>query len=196
MDQKLFSSIYIDNKSDKTLVLLHGTGGTESDFLFLDDLLENKFNIISIRGNVSENGMPRFFKRISFGVFDQKSIEIETDKFSRFIKARNLDPKKTWYLGYSNGANMILATLFYYPELVEKAVLLHAMLPFEPEDIDLSEAEVFFSYGLNDHMITPEQSKEAIEKLKTKKARIQEYSYPGGHEISEKEIDDVIKFLN
>src|SRR5260221_8500204 len=84
---KLFDHIFIDNHAERTLFLLHGTGGSREDFLFLNDALKKKYNLVGIQGNVDEHGLSRFFKRLSVGVFDQKNIREETEKLQRFMNA-------------------------------------------------------------------------------------------------------------
>lgn len=199
---QLFDHIALDNKSTKTLFLLHGTGGGKQDFLFLDELLGKKYNIVSLKGNVDEEGVSRFFKRDSMGVFDQESIKEESEKLHTFITTwidmHKLTPEQLFFLGYSNGANMLLATLFYYPEILKQLVLLHPMLPFtiKKRSINLSQHKIFVSMGAYDQIITLSQSQELIDTLKSCGAKLTIKEYPGGHEISEKEINDVVEFLN
>ncbi|MDQ5951848.1 MAG: phospholipase/carboxylesterase, partial [Patescibacteria group bacterium] len=118
----LFQHVFIDNKAEKTLFLLHGTGGSEHDLLPLVKELSDQYNFVGIKGNIFEHGMARFFERDEFGVFDQDSITTETKKLSEFIEAwksnRAIANENTAFLGYSNGATMIVALAFYYPELV------------------------------------------------------------------------------
>ncbi len=199
-DLTLFNNTYIHNHADKTLVTLHGTGGGENDFLFLNDRLSDAYNILGLRGNVDENGLNRFFKRKSFTVFDQDNIRGEAGKLQQFIQAwmkkyeMNLD--QFVFLGYSNGANMLLATLFYYPELLKNTVLLHPMLPFKPnEPIDLSENTILVNYSVNDELITEEQSITLIELLRSYKAQVTFKTYSTGHQLSAHELEDVITYL-
>lgn len=195
----MFDHIFIDHQAPKTLILLHGTGGNKSDFLFLDQLLDRSFNLLGIQGNVLENGMPRFFKRNSFGIFDQDNLRQEAEKLHQFITHwgddHNLTTDDLAFLGYSNGANMILASLFYYPNDIKTAALLHPMLPFTPPAISLKGSRFFVSAGLHDQMISLDQSQMVVETLKEKGAELVVNQYPGGHEISHQEIQDVAEFL-
>ncbi len=196
---QLFDHTFIDNKSPKTLVLLHGTGGTKSDFLFLDDSLHHRFSLLALQGNVLENGMSRFFQRKAVGVFDQKSIKEEAEKLFSFVSEwcikHNTKVQDLIFLGYSNGANMILATLFYYPNLIYTAVLLHAMLPFTPDDILLKNHSLLITGGQQDHMVSAEDQAKLSEVLQKSEAILEIKRYPGGHEISKNEIHDVETFL-
>ncbi len=198
---KLFYHIFIDNKSSQTLFLLHGTGGSTGDFLFLNELLEKKYNIVALKGNVDENGMTRFFKRHALGVFDQENIKQEAEKLHKFIttwmEEHKITSEKLFFLGYSNGANMLLATLFYYPNILKHLVLLHPMLPFKIKDhsLDLSNHKIFVSMGQYDEMVPKSQREELVETLKSSGAKLTIKEYPGGHEIGEEEINDVVEFL-
>ncbi len=195
-----FGTTTIDNNTGKTMFLLHGTGGTERDFLFLDEVLHKQFTLVGLRGNVDENGMSRFFKRHSEGVFDQKSISEESGKLGQFISEwtnkHSLNPKDTFFLGYSNGANILLSTLFLYPDNLQTLILLHPMLPLDPPNgLDLSGKKIFVSYGANDAMIAPGASKRVGSVLEKHKATIFLREYPGGHGLSQNEIDDAVEFI-
>ncbi len=198
----LFTHTIIDNKADKTLFLLHGTGGTENDFLFLDELLDKKYNLVGLRGNIVESGMSRFFKRHSVGVFDEKSIKNESEKLRKFIKSwmslHKIKIDDLVFLGYSNGANILLATLFYYPEVIKNLVLLHPMLPFEPntDSLNLTSHTAFLSYGKDDHLISEEDSKKIINLLSSLNANLTVKEFASGHEVTQTEIDAVVTYLS
>lgn len=199
-DLELFIYKHVDNKAPKTLFLLHGTGGDENDFLFLDNILEQQYNLVAIRGNVQENGMNRYFKRSAAGVFDQENIREETQKMSRFLKAWEkkfaVTPDTSIFLGYSNGANMILAMLFYYPDLIKNSVLLHPMLPFEPEPTTrLTDHTVYVSIGSRDTMIPFDESIKTTQVLTDMGANLTVKEYNSGHGITDQEIDDVAGYL-
>lgn len=191
----------IDHQADKTLFLLHGTGGSKNDFLFLDQLLNKKYNLVGLQGNINEDGMTRFFRRFSSGVFDQENITEETTKFSVFIEAwmkeKSLNSDQTSFLGYSNGANMILATLLRFPELIKNAILLHPMLPFsvEANSLDLSNHSLLITHGLHDQMINENDYKAVKETLTSLYAKPILHQYHSGHEVTQQELKDVVRFL-
>lgn len=197
---QLFDSLFINNLSPKTLVLFHGTGGDKSSLLFIDDYLGHKYNLLSLQGNILENGMPRFFKRTGPGIFDQQSIDEEVTKLKVFlenwceINSHNIND--LIYFGYSNGANMILSTLFTYPDIVSISVLLHPILPFIPPAIDLKNKIIYISNGSSDPMVPVSEQLELKEVLEKRGASPIVKEYPGGHGISDSEIKDVINFLN
>ncbi len=196
---QFFHHLYINNNASRTLFLLHGTGGDEHDLIPLVQNLKHRFNFLSLRGNVVEQGMARFFARSSPGVFDQESISQESAKLSRYVNAwYRANPKSSnhpVFLGYSNGANMILATLFKYPDLIKTAVLLHPMLPFTPGDLILSSHHFLITYGNNDVLIPQTLSRKVIKTLKQRHAQVQVFSHSGGHEISFAEVNAIETFL-
>ncbi len=195
-----FKYSQIDNGAKKTLFLLHGTGGDEHDLLFLDEFLDKKYNLVGLRGNVQEKGMNRFFRRISFGVFDQENIKEEAGKLGTFIRSwmekHKVSSEDLTFLGYSNGANMLCAMLFYYPQLMKNLVLLHPMLPFEPEfNQKYSDTRAFVSIGLQDHMISPSESKKVVDTLERLGVECTIKEYDSGHGVTEQEIRDIVGYL-
>lgn len=102
--------IYQAGTNDVTLLLLHGTGGNEFDLLPLAKHIDPNANVLSVRGNVLEYGMPRFFKRLAMGVFDMDSLAEETEALYQFVddasKQYNFNRANVIPVGYSNGANI------------------------------------------------------------------------------------------
>lgn len=189
-----------NESAQKSLFLLHGTGGTENDLFHFVEPFEKSYTLVGLLGNVQESGMARFFKRSLEGILDQESIKFESKKFADFIlsfaKSHNQRPEDITYIGYSNGANMILATMFYFPELVKKAVLWHPMLPFVPEeDLELSAQKVLLSWSHSDPIISSSESLKIIEILKKHKANLHVVETDSGHSISRKEVLAMHEFI-
>lgn len=196
----LFQYTEINNKSSKAIFLLHGTGGSDTDLLPLVEPFHKTHTIVGLLGNIREHGMARFFERSASGELDQTSIKTESAKLAEFItgwsKKNMIETENITFVGYSNGSNMILATLFYYPILIKKAALLHAMLPFEPSTgLDLSRHSLFFSWSKSDGMIPASQSISLIEMLKKLKATISVLETDFGHSITEKEVRNLHSFI-
>ncbi len=195
-----FVHVVHDHGKAKTLFLLHGTGGDEHDLVPLVKPLEKKFNFVGLRGNISEAGMPRFFARKAMGVFDQLSIETETDKLAAFLTSfyedSALQVDQAAFVGFSNGANMILATVFRHPEVIQNAALLHAMLPFEPPDVDLAGKRILVTHGLSDRMMPPGEGERVAAALKVRSAQVQAFAHDGGHEITAEEQAALLDFLD
>lgn len=157
-----FNMIHMYKKgNDHTLILLHGTGGNEQDMIPLADMVSRESSILSIRGNVLEHGMPRFFKRIAMGVFDMESLKQETEHLYSFIQKASLDYqfdlKKATIIGYSNGANIAISMLFTYDNPVGQAILLRPMVPTENIlSKQLNETSVIILTGKYDTIVPPE----------------------------------------
>src|SRR5690606_23442929 len=121
-----------------TLLLLHGTGGSEDDLLGLGRKVLPGAALLSPRGKVSEDGARRFFRRISEGVFDEEDLKRRATELAGFvreaIRAYQLDDDKLVAVGYSNGANIASGLMLLHPELLRAAALLRPMVPFEPDD--------------------------------------------------------------
>jgi phospholipase/carboxylesterase len=144
--------------------------------------------------------MLRFFNRFERGQFDQESIKEETQKLHQFIesfmKEYSIQIEDIMFLGYSNGANMILAQLFYYPQDIYKAVLLHPMLPFTPQDdLDLHHTSILLTIGKNDELIPYNESVQLIEVLNKHHVSVTMKEYISGHMLTQEELDDVSLFL-
>lgn len=119
------------------LLLLHGTGGDESDLLPLGAQLVPGGALLSPRGQVLEHGMPRFFRRLAEGVFDQEDLARRTDDLAGFLRrareAYALGDTPLVAVGYSNGANIAASLLLKGAGVLDGAVLLRPMVPFEPD---------------------------------------------------------------
>ena len=153
----------------RTLLLLHGTGGDENDLIPLGRLLDPDAALLSPRGGVLEHGMPRFFRRIAEGVFDQEDLARRTDELALWIAQAAthypIDLGRTIAVGFSNGANIAAALLLRRPGVLSQAILFRAMVPFEPETPPaLAGTRVFLSAGRLDTMI-PAANTEALAKL-------------------------------
>ena len=115
-----FDHEFVPGKSERTLLLLHGTGGNEHDLIELGRALDPDAALISPRGKVLENGMPRFFRRLAEGVFDLEDLKLRTDELADFIigasRKYTLTQEKMVAVGYSNGANIAASTLLLRPK--------------------------------------------------------------------------------
>lgn len=124
------------NGSTISLLLLHGTGGDEEDLLPLGGMIAPGAALLSPRGKVLENGMPRFFRRIAEGQFDQADLARRTEELNQFLRAAtveyDLTKKRLYAVGFSNGANIASSLLLRYPESLAGAVLIRGMVPFYP----------------------------------------------------------------
>jgi phospholipase/carboxylesterase len=87
--------------------------------------------LLSPRGKVLENGMPRFFRRLAEGVFDEDDVRARAHELADFVEAarQHYGIAAPIALGYSNGANIAAAMLLLRPQVLAGAVLLRAMVP-------------------------------------------------------------------
>lgn len=147
--------IFINNNSDQTIILLHGTGADEYDLIPVAQLLNNKANILSFRGDVIENGMNRFFKRFTIGHYDLDSYQNEATKLANEItnlkEVYNIDLNKTIVVGFSNGANIGLGLLQYHPNLLNNYILYSPdYIDLKTKFLNLKNKKVFISTAEND----------------------------------------------
>lgn len=170
------------------LLLLHGTGGNEYDLLPLRDHVSPGAAVLSVRGTVLENGMPRFFRRISEGVFDEDDLRQRADDLAEFVvtasAAYGIEERSLVAIGFSNGANIASAMLLQRPGLLSAAVLLAAMIPYaEPPAADLAGTLVIISNGDRDPMIRSGVTQQLAGQLRERAAEVVELPHPGGHQI-------------
>ncbi|MDQ0337426.1 phospholipase/carboxylesterase [Caldalkalibacillus uzonensis] len=152
-------------KSKPTFLLLHGTGGTERDLLPLACMIDSEASVLSVRGNVLENGMPRFFRRLAEGVFDEEDLIFRTKELYEFLdqaaKEYGFDRNNLIAIGYSNGANIAGSLLFHYEKALKGAILHHPMVPRRGIELpDLTGMPIFIGAGKNDPICPPEESLE------------------------------------
>jgi phospholipase/carboxylesterase len=185
---------YDNNGSKKlTLVLLHGTGGNEEDLLFLGKEIESHASILSPRGKVLENGMPRFFRRLSEGVFDIEDLKIKTHELADFIQKCSLqykfDLSQTIAVGFSNGANIATSMLFLRPEVIQGAILFRAMVPFIPDSLpNLLNKKILLSAGLQDPIVSRNET-ENLYRLFQKTNAITTLKWqPSSHNLIQEDI--------
>lgn len=177
----------------RTLLVLHGTGGNENDLVPLARELLPDAAILSPRGKVVERGMPRFFRRLAEGVFDLEDLAFRTDELARFVDDASseygFDRDQVIALGFSNGANIAASMLLRLGPVLEGAVLLSPMLPFEPEKTpDLSSVAVFLGAGMADTLIPPANARRLVDALRGAGAEVTDYWHPAGHTITHEEL--------
>ena len=189
-----FQHVFIPAESDgaPTLLLLHGTGGDEHDLLALGRALYPGAALLSPRGQVLENGMPRFFRRLAEGVFDLDDLRRRTHDLAAFVAdasaAYGIDARRVIAVGYSNGANIAASLLLLRPEVLAGAVLFHAMVPLVPEQSpDLRGVPVFMAAGRADPLIPAHLTEQLAEMLRQAGASVELLWQPGGHTLTQAE---------
>ena len=149
---------FVPGASDRTLLLLHGTGGNEHDLIPLGRELDPNASLLSPRGKILENGMPRFFRRLAEGVFDLEDLKKRTNELADFVAAAvrqyRLAADHVVAVGYSNGANIATSMLLLRPEILRAAILFRTMVPLVPDNLpDLSSVRVWIGAGDQDPII-------------------------------------------
>lgn len=162
---------FVPGTSDRTLLLLHGTGGNEHDLIPLGRELDPNAALLSPRGKVLENGMPRFFRRLAEGVFDVEDLKQRTNELADFVTAAathyQLAPDQVVATGYSNGANIAASMLLLRPEILHAAILFRAMVPLVPETVpDLRSVRVWIGAGDQDPIIPASEAQRLVELLR------------------------------
>lgn len=183
-----------------TLLLLHGTGGNEDDLIPLGKELAPYASILSVRGKVLENGMPRFFRRLEEGVFDMEDLKKRTDELAEFIvkssSAYKFDPERVIAVGYSNGANIAASVLLRRPEVLAGAILFRAMVPFIPTVMpDLSKKSIILLEGLYDPIVSKAEAQSLLEMFTKTQSSVTLKWQNSGHNLTQEDIVAAKKWL-
>ncbi|HVT56971.1 MAG TPA: alpha/beta hydrolase [Thermoanaerobaculia bacterium] len=191
---------FVAGTSGGTLLVLHGTGGDENDLLPLARELAPEANLLAPRGPVIEAGMPRFFRRLAVGVFDEADLGRRTAELGRFLRAAaaryRFDPARVLALGYSNGANIAAALLLTDGSALAGAVLLRAVLPFEPQQLpDLAGKRTLLAAGRRDPYAPVERVEALADQLRRAGAAVELAWSDGGHGLEPGELDQAAIWL-
>ncbi|SHE34183.1 phospholipase/carboxylesterase [Seinonella peptonophila] len=192
---------YIKGSSPHTIILLHGTGGDENDLLSIGSILNPNSTLLGIRGNVLENGMSRYFKRVAEGIFDEQDLVFRTKELKEFIDVAiekyQLDRQKIVIVGYSNGANIAASMIFHYGAIFQGAILYHPMVPIRGKMIpQLAGMPVLIGAGKNDPICSITETEELAKLLKEAGAELTVHWENHGHQLSEPEVHFSIKWYN
>lgn len=185
-----------------TVLLLHGTGGDERDLLPLAQGFGTGVNVLSVRGNVSEGGMPRFFRRLSMGVFDEDDVRFRTHELAAFLKQvsqqEGFDETQVVAVGYSNGANIAGSLLLLYPELLAGAVLWRPMQPLT-RDVPMVRTTrcppVFFNPGSRDPTVDPAATERYTALLSAAGFQLTRQDTRAGHNLTQTDVDGGIAWF-
>jgi len=180
------------NRHEATpLLLLHGTGGDENDLLPLGQAVAPGASLLSPRGQILENGMPRFFRRLAEGVFDEDDLRHRANALADFVNdaRKRYDLPAPIALGYSNGANIAAAVLQLRPEIFAGAILLRAMVPLsDPPAVKLAGKPVLIVSGQLDPIIPASNSQRLAVELAKDGADVQHRTLPIGHQLSQADL--------
>ncbi|MEA3536424.1 alpha/beta hydrolase [Rhizobium sp. CC-YZS058] len=180
------------------LVTLHGTGGSETQFHGFAEGLLPQASVLSPRGDVSEHGAARFFRRTGEGVYDMADLARATRALSAFIRemAAKAGTDAVYGFGFSNGANILAAMLFEEPDLFQRAALLHPLIPFRPKpQPGLAGRRVLITAGRRDPICPPPLTDALATYLREQGAETTLLWHEGGHEIRQPEVDALASLL-
>ena len=191
---------FVPGSSKRTLLLLHGTGGNEHDLIPLGREIDPAAAILSPRVKVLENGMPRFFRRLAEGFFDEEDLKRRTHELADFVGAAaqhyEFAADKIVAVGYSNGANIAASLLLLRPETLRTAILFRAMVPLVPENLpDLSSARVWIGAGNQDPIIPTSETQRLVELLRSARAEVTIRFVNAGHGLTNAEVETASLWL-
>lgn len=181
------------------LFVLHGTGGDENQLPALGRDLMPTATVVSPRGDVSEFGAARFFRRTGEGVYDMGDLARATGRMAAFVDAhvQAANPSAVFGLGYSNGANILASTVFARPALFDATVLMHPLIPFEPQiDGSLAGKRILVTAGRHDPICPPDLTARLDAYLRAANADVTVEWHEGGHELRPNEIAAARTFLS
>ncbi|WP_285294033.1 alpha/beta hydrolase [Aureimonas altamirensis] len=186
------------DEARRPLLLLHGTGGNEEDLIDLGQTVSPGSALLSPRGKVNENGMPRFFRRLAEGVFDEEDVKFRANELADFVAesrlAYGLDTPIAF--GFSNGANIAAALLLLRPEALAGAVLLRAMVPLrEMPSPDLSGKRILMLSGAMDPIVPAANAAMLAEHLKACGADVTYRNLPASHGLTQADLRHSAEFL-
>jgi predicted esterase len=185
---------FVPGSSSRTLLLLHGTGGNERDLIPLGRELDPNAVLLSPRGKVLENGMPRFFRRLAEGVFDLEDLKYRTNELADFVTAAGehygFTSDNVVAVGYSNGANIAASMLLLRPEIMHRAILFRAMVPLIPDTLpDLSSVHVWIGAGDQDPIVPASETKRLVELLRRAGADVTIRFAKAGHGLTNDDLE-------
>ncbi|MDB4254728.1 alpha/beta hydrolase [bacterium] len=177
----------------------HGTGGNESQFHSFAEQLMPMAHVTSPRGDVSEHGALRYFRRAAEGVYDMDDLAKRTEAMADFIrneKALSASDKAIG-LGYSNGANILASVALEQPDLVDDLILMHPLIPWSPApQTGLAGRRILITAGKRDPICPAELTESLVLYLESQDASVTVHWHEGGHEIAQSEIDAIADFIN
>lgn len=177
----------------------HGTGGDENQFFDLAQQLVPGAGVVSPRGDVSEMGAARFFRRTAEGVYDMDDLARRTQAMAEFAaahKAHNPDAP-IYGFGYSNGANILASVTMARTDLFDRVGLLHPLIPWEPEAVPaLAGTRVLITAGMHDPICPWPLSQRLIDWFGAQGAKVSTEVHDGGHDLRQPELLALQKLLN
>lgn len=187
--------VFVPGKSENApvLLMLHGTGGNEEDLLGVGQAISPNSALLGVRGQELEQGMPRFFRRLAMGVFDEENLLFRTAELNDYLQEAaeqyDFDRSNIVAVGYSNGANIAASLLFHHSNSLKGAVLLHPMVPRRGVELpSMKGVPVFIGAGSNDPLCPPQETEELISLLEGAEALVTPFWHQEGHRLTHDEV--------
>ena len=180
------------------LFLFHGTGADESQFFDLGRQMVPAVGLVAPRGDVSERGAARFFRREAEGLYDMADLSRAREKMAAFVASKIAErrPSRVLGLGYSNGANILATVLLEDLSLFDAAVLMHPLIPFVPEpNRMMADCDILITAGRNDPISPAPLTERLAGEFRRRGASVETIWHPGGHDIRQVEVDGAARFL-
>jgi phospholipase/carboxylesterase len=197
----MFDYVYREAKGEAgapLLLVFHGTGGDENQFFDLGSELLPGARVVAPRGDVSEGGALRYFRRTGEGRYDMADLALRTGTMAQFVAARIAEtkPSKVIGLGYSNGANILASVQFAAPELFDAAVLMHPLIPFQPAPASgLKGRSVLITAGKRDPIAPAAATQQLVDYFTAQGAVTSAFWHDGGHELRQEELQHTQRFI-
>ena len=198
MSQRYIEKVLPGKPGGPLLFTFHGTGGDENQFPALGRDLMPEATVISPRGDVLEHGAARFFRRTGEGVYDMDDLARATAKMKAYVEAHvaAAKPSAVYGIGYSNGANILASTIFAAPDLFDAVVLMHPLIPFQPDvQGDLKGRRILITAGRQDPICPPLYTHRLDAWLRDAGADVIVEWHPGAHEVRPNEIEAARRLL-
>lgn len=189
-----------ESGTGRVLLLLHGTGGDESQLLSLGRTVDPSAAVLSPRGKISEHGNARFFRRLAEGVFDEEDVIRRAHELADFVEGAateyRFDLARVVAVGYSNGANVAAAMLLLGRAVFMKAIFLRAMVPFVPPTLpDLSKASLLICEGEHDPIVSRDQAESLAALFRDSSANVTLKYQAAGHDLTPADLATAQEWL-
>jgi phospholipase/carboxylesterase len=199
----------IKTAKPSVLIIMHGYGSDENDFIDLAKSVDGRFTTFSLRApNVVNEGSYCWYKLnfLSNGDFTYNYEEVKKSRekvlsfISEACKAYKLDSTQVFIMGFSQGAIMCYELSLFAPGKIKGVLPISGRLMKEsamhkPDAASVQKLKFFIGHGVQDERIKFNESEKAVHFLQEKKASVTFKNYPIGHTLSSQEAADIKAFL-
>lgn len=174
----------------------HGTGGSETQFHSFAEEMFPQAHVTSPRGDVSEGGALRYFRRMAEGLYDMDDLALRRDAMANFVRSEAVGAARVIALGYSNGANIAAAVALHDADIFTDLVLLHPLIPWAPAPQPaLRGKRILITAGERDPVCPKQQTQAFADYLTAQGADVTLLWHAGGHEIAQSEVAAIEAFF-